>query len=900
LQAYLDGKASSAEVSGIRGHLEDCPPCREVVLALVSNVAVDATAPTEPNHELPADVEPGEQVGRYIILNRIGAGGMGVVYAAHDPELDRKIALKLIRRRERLDGGARDPQERLIREAQAMARITHPNVTAVHDVGRHGDQVYVAMELISGETLAAWLAAKKRSPAQIVDVFRRAGEGLRAAHVVGLVHRDFKPNNVMIDCEGRVRVLDFGLARPAGIRDGSEPSSSPSRLEANLTASGVLQGTPAYMAPEQLKGKPADARSDQYSFCVALWEALCGTRPFAGSIAARLGEAGARPRLHASHVPGYLLRALKRGLAAEPEARFATMEALLNALAPRRRALAWLGVPLVVVLVVVLVLVLGATALMSTRRGAGRAPAPQVLVQSVRRLTFARGCESWPSFTRDGHTLIYDHGEDGGDEQLYALDLDSGRTRQLTQAPGGNEFAKVSPDGKRIAYFHDSDGPRQLRVMPLDGSAAPHTIAPVEIGVSAWLSPSLVVVRDRSASIIGFDVDAQKPEPRVVQRALLGRSIANISAFRDGALAVVWQEADPFLTGVGVLAPDSVHTLAEHIRDEALNVLAAPSQQAIYFSRRNGAVNELVRVPRGGGALEAVGGGIVPDEGVSISPDGKKLAFSTCRDEMRLVRFDSVGRPEQLSPNAALNEGFPAALDERHLLFTSNPSDEPEVSQLDVVTHEIRSLGEGQMAEASHDQRWMAYALHKQGGIWLRPLDGSGAPRRLTNDLRDTSPRFSHDDRQVIFVRGLVNDDSSSLWIVPVAGGEARLLVAAPAVAPMPSAADDRIFYLERSAAGERLMFTREHAQPQPAKAVLPATGRCWGLNRSRDGRRILVARDGREILELDVDSERPPLVKYQLQNMVTDLSYAADDHQVIASMDFPEGDVWLAEGRFP
>jgi Tol biopolymer transport system component len=254
----------------------------------------------------------------------------------------------------------------------------------------------------------------------------------------------------------------------------------------------------------------------------------------------------------------------------------------------------------------------------------------------------------------------------------------------------------------------------------------------------------------------------------------------------------------------------------------------------------------------------------------------------------------------QLSPNAALNEGFPAALDERHVLFTSSPSGEPEVSQLDLVTHEIRSLGEGQMAEPSHDRRWMAYSRHAQGGIWLRPLDGSGSPRRLTNDLRDSVPRFSHDDRHIIFVRGLVNDDTSSLWIVPVDGGEARQLVAAPALAPMTSAADDRIFYLERTAAGERLMFTREHDAPRPAQAVLPAKGRSWFLSRSRDGRRILVAHDAREILELDVDSKRPPRIRYQLANLVIELSYAADDEQVIATMDFPEGDVWLAEGRFP
>ncbi len=165
-------------------------------------------------HAAGSELARGQSVDRYVIAERLGAGGMGVVYRAYDPELDRKVALKLIRRAPGPDDDRtiRELQERLLREAQAMARITHPNVIAVYDVGRHGDDVFVAMELVDGETLAMWLT-KARTPSEIARIFVRAGRGLAAAHAAGLVHRDFKPNNVMIGHDGRVRVLDFGLAR---------------------------------------------------------------------------------------------------------------------------------------------------------------------------------------------------------------------------------------------------------------------------------------------------------------------------------------------------------------------------------------------------------------------------------------------------------------------------------------------------------------------------------------------------------------------------------------------------------------------------------------------------------------------------------------------------------------
>ncbi|MFO0636802.1 MAG: tetratricopeptide repeat protein [Nannocystaceae bacterium] len=292
----------------------------------------------------------GELVGRYLVLDRIGAGAMGVVFAAYDPELDRKVAIKLLLGAADGRSGEGRDANRLRREAQALARLSHPGVVAVHDVGTHEAHVFVAMEFVDGVTLSRWAASAPRSVGEIVAVLLEAGRGLAAAHAAGLLHRDFKPDNVMIDREpqpgrgfGRVRVLDFGLARArerpaAAPGDAAVPSGA---LDA--TAEGAIVGTPAYMAPEQLAGLDIDARADQFSFGVALWELLYGVRPFRGASLAELATAVIEGRVTAAppgaRVPAWLRRVVLRALAGDPAARYPSMEALLAALArdPTRR-----------------------------------------------------------------------------------------------------------------------------------------------------------------------------------------------------------------------------------------------------------------------------------------------------------------------------------------------------------------------------------------------------------------------------------------------------------------------------------------------------------------------------------------------------------------------------------
>jgi len=290
--------------------------------------------PAAAGTELTADAVPPPPpamppwIGRFLVVEPIGAGGMGRVYAAYDPELDRKVALKLLH-----GPAAAQDSWRLHQEAQAMARLSHPNVVTVHEIGGHAGHIFIAMELVAGVDLARWLAAEPRPWQAVLAMFRAAGEGLAAAHDAGLVHRDFKPANVLVGADGRARVADFGLvhARRAPDPDPAVPVAPGS------TCAGAVMGTPAYMAPEQLRGAATDARTDVFAFCLALWEALLGARPFAaGTLDERLqaierGVPGDPPRLALRE--RWLRPLLRRGLAADPAARWPGMRPLLAALA---------------------------------------------------------------------------------------------------------------------------------------------------------------------------------------------------------------------------------------------------------------------------------------------------------------------------------------------------------------------------------------------------------------------------------------------------------------------------------------------------------------------------------------------------------------------------------------
>jgi serine/threonine protein kinase len=308
--------------------------------------------PFEPTRAL-----AGRRLGHYSLLAELGRGGMGIVYEAQDERLDRKVAIKMLKFE-----GQPTLQRRLVREAKAMAKLKHPNVVSVYEIGEHEGLTFIVMEYVEGVTLRAWLVEAPRSVVEIVAAFTAAGRGLAAIHAAGLVHRDFKPDNLMIREDGQVMVMDLGIARRQALSQvtpGPAFDGDVSSLE--LTKPGVMLGSPGYMPPEQIAGQEVTPQTDQFSFCVSLWEALYGVRPFEADNLGVLVEAvstGRMRKVERRDVPAELHAVLERGLRVEPAQRFESMAALLEAVegAMSRRPVPWRWLVLAMVLASMLVL----------------------------------------------------------------------------------------------------------------------------------------------------------------------------------------------------------------------------------------------------------------------------------------------------------------------------------------------------------------------------------------------------------------------------------------------------------------------------------------------------------------------------------------------------------------
>jgi serine/threonine protein kinase/tetratricopeptide (TPR) repeat protein len=333
------GRLPADEAAELHRHVRGCEACGLALAAMA-----------EPAAAGPGDaLKAGDRVGRYQLVELLGVGGMGAVWSALDTELGRSVALKTLRAE-----GSDDGFKRLLREAQAMAALSHPNVVTVHEVVAEGGRLFLAMELASGGTLRDWLDVMPRQLDEVLQIFIEAGRGLAVAHAAGLVHRDFKPENVLVDGSGsanrRVRVTDFGLARASGIA--SPAANSPDDISGKLTQTGALMGTPAYMAPEQMRGEAIDARADIFGFCIALYEAVYREKPLAASRFAELQQLieqdQVSPSPRGSVVPGWLRQVLLEGLRAKVSERWDSMDLLLAALeegrqrTQRRKRLVWI------------------------------------------------------------------------------------------------------------------------------------------------------------------------------------------------------------------------------------------------------------------------------------------------------------------------------------------------------------------------------------------------------------------------------------------------------------------------------------------------------------------------------------------------------------------------------
>jgi Tol biopolymer transport system component len=683
---------------------------------------------------------PGVRVDRYVVEDVLGSGGMGIVYRARDPKLGRQVALKLVRPETAAGGSSSNAHQRLLREAQAMAKLAHPNTIAVYDVGSLGDQVFFAMELVDGGNLAQWLRERPRGWREVVGVFMQAGRGLEAAHAAGLVHRDFKPENVLVGRDGRARVVDLGLARPAAASE-EETVSAHESPDSTLTATGAVVGTPRYMAPEQRRGLAVDARADQFSFCVALYQALYGEHPFAGATPRDLvdrilaGTPNAPPR--AARAPRWLAGVVLRGLAPAPEARHASMAQLLAALEKGTRARrTWLTVA------AAFVVVGGALAVGLARRAPQRAPA--LLPTEVRRQVTFTGDSRTPDLSPDGKRLAFVTGRPFR-QKLIVQDLATGEAETLAWWPRIGSV-RWSPDGASL-LVRTVNGLAWLRA---DG--AERRFWARLWGTAAWApdGKSIASVWPDSKQVRFVDV-ATGDVHRIDVPVPSDFSFSTDWGGPDGRILILTQEAKKF--GLWSMAPDG--SLLRHLLDDRASEWAGtarwlPGGRIAYVRKRDGQP-EIV-------GLRVIAADVAEEEGVfvrgadllgrmdsidgatfSFSRDGRRLAYMRSDMTTKLERVIAA-MPLKLQPllgGTQAKGGIRLSPDGSQLAVIMGASE----TEASVFVMPATGGAPRQVTPTGQHVHWLAWApdgtslvytasVDQGGALWRVGLDGA-PPRRL-------------------------------------------------------------------------------------------------------------------------------------------------------------------------
>ncbi len=776
----------------------------------------------------PPGLERGAQLGRYIIEERLGAGTAGIIYVAQDPRLGRRVAVKVLNA---VPGEAPDrTRARLLREAKALARVSHAAVVRIHDVGATDDQVFIAMELIEGVSLRRWLEAAPRSTIEVLKVLLCVGEGLAAAHATGIVHRDVTPENIVVSADGRGRVLDFGLARDVSLGGATHAGSAQASTS---TAAGTRSHlrTTGYMAPEQYVGRRSDARTDQFSFCVCLYEALHGHRPFRGDDPLALARQ-TMSRTDGRTIPAGLERILRRGLEASPEHRYPRMEPMLAALARyavERRA-RW-RVPAMAA-ASLLVAVLGWRAMRQARTPTGGVPGS---LARHRQLTFSGDVTSH-AISPDGKSLAYFSGgkfmlseigpgtarilwdpaatgpvvaqndpawaPDG--KRLVLSWSDDVRTHSVIVHTGGGparpltEYAHQaawSPDGQRIAFVPNMGADHTVGFLSGDGAV----LAPVRLQADfeliadlAWSPQSDRVLvatrRNHGSTLLRIDPGGASEERLAEEPA----GIQTVAWRHDGRAIYYLRDRDDHPQLIELLLgvddrPAAVPAL--HGLELGASLSMSRDGQRLAYSRRSPRSNLHAVTLRGRGdiATRCLTIGTRLLRGLSISPDGRELAFAASDGNASEVFTMAVsgGAAKRLTSIGATVQSTAWSPDGKRLAFTLQRSGTHRVWTIDRSGGAAREHAATEVGFEPGSLTWAPGAeilYQTPGNQRYRALEpDASTTRALLGDGqgRVFDPQWSP-DRQSLAVLWNGAPARRGLWIVRPGEGAERRLSAEP------------------------------------------------------------------------------------------------------------------------
>ena len=884
---------------------------------------------------------PGARVGPYEVVGPLGAGGMGEVYRARDTRLGRDVALKVL---PAPVAGDAERQRRFEQEARAVGALNHPNVLAIHDVGSHEGTPFIVAELLEGATLRERVAAGPLPSRKALDFAGQIARGLAAAHDKGIVHRDLKPENLFVTKDGRVKILDFGLAKALG----GEVSATESTLAE--TAPGVVLGTAGYMAPEQVRGRPADARADIFAFGAVLYEMLSGRRAFPGDSAIDRAHAILNrepPPLAETGVTASpaVERMIARCLEKAPDERFRSaadlgfaLEALSDASGVAARAVA-APAPrrATVVLVLATLLVAFGVGGVLAGRAVGRrdgrrvnAPVSQPALAGsplpvrLRRVTYQPGEENWPAIAPDGTWFVYVK-QTGGKDHIFRQRVGGEKAIDLTpEGRDDNTHPAIAPDGERIAFRSSREGggvfimgatgesPKRLTDFGFHPAWSPdgRTLALSTAGVESPVS------RGGKSQISLVNVESGERRPLKT-----GPDAAQAAWSPDGkwvAYSGAWWVSG---RGVAVVPADGGDERLVFTGDRAIwTPTWAPDGRHLYFATAaSGAMNIwrtrwLSRSGENTGAAESVTAGVgLAIERPSLSRDGRLMLLRAGQETRNLarVRFDARrGRT---------------------------------VGPLERLTHGMNAFA---APDVSPDGQWVTFcsSWHSstQEDIFIMRADGRGLLRLTDDPARDRFPRFTADGRRTVF--GSTRSGKWEIWSIATDGSNLTR-VAGPsadgASFAVPSPLDARI--ATHGIGGEAFIFdgSRPLASQTPVPIARPeraglsfvpfrwlpdgrqlfgilvdasATARgqvvydlasrrfreLWPEGEGvplRDGRRLVMRDPNGRLTVVDTVSRRAEtLLDVGAESVFYHLAVSRDEQWIYFALTATDSDLWLAE----